>query len=390
MPRPDEYVKLAEEMMTGFAYFTGLTSNTPQDRYLWTDAFALFNYVYLYTYTKKSAFKELALLLVDAVHQVLGKHRGDDGRSGWISGLSEEEAREHPTIGGLRIGKRLPERRPDEPYDPVLEWERDGQYYHYLTKWMLALCRVFQVTGDVKYLKWSLELAKVAHKAFVYLSPIDGRKHIYWKMSIDLTRPLVFSEGQHDALDGLSTYLELHLVAKKSSSAMPSLENEIYDLYEMCRDNDWSYWVTEDPLGIGELLCAAYRLAQARTDALDTSTIINTALEAAYASLRAFFPKDIIYAPASSRLAFRELGLVIGLRAVERLERLAQEMLTTNQMVQRISKFRALADRILEFWLKKENRETLTWLEHRNINMVMLATSLIPDGYLGPLGEGPR
>jgi len=183
---------------------------------------------------------------------------------------------------------------------------------------------------DVKYLKWSLELAKVAHKAFVYLSPIDGRKHICWKMSIDLTRPLVFSEGQHDALDGLSTYLELHSVAKKSSSAMLSLENEIYDLYEMCRDNDWSCWVTEDSLGIGELFCAAYRLAQACTDALDPSTIINTALEAAHASLRAFFPKDIIYAPASSRLAFRELSLVIGLQAAERLEKLAQEMLASN------------------------------------------------------------
>jgi len=59
-------------------------------------------------------------------------------------------------------------------------------------------------------------------------------------------------------------------------------------------------------------------------------------------------------------------------------------------MVQGILRFRALADRILEFWPKKENRETLAWLEHRNINMVMLATGLIPDGYLGPLGEGPR
>jgi len=389
MLRPDDRVKLAEEIMIDFARSTGLTSNAPQDRYLWTDAFAVFNYVYLYTHTKKSVFRELAVLLVDAVHRLLGKHRGDDGRSGWISGLSEEEAREHPTIGGLRIGKRLPERRPDEPYDPILEWERDGQYYHYLTKWMLALCRVFQATGDVKYLKWSLELAKVAHKAFVYLSPIDGRKHIYWKMSIDLTRPLVFGEGQHDALDGLSTYLELHLTAKKGSSALPSLESEIYDLYEMCKDNDWSCWVTEDPLGIGELLCVAYRLARAHIDTLDTSTIISAALEAAHASLRALFPKDIIYAPASSRLAFRELGLVIGLHAAKGLERLAQEMSVLNQVVQRILRFRALADRILEFWLKKENRETLAWLGHRDINMVMLATSLIPDGYLGPLRARP-
>jgi hypothetical protein len=64
---------------------------------------------------------------------------------------------------------------------------------------------------------------------------------------------------------------------------MLSLENEIYDLYEMCRDDDWSCRMTEDPLDIRELFCATYRLAQACTDALDLSTIINTALEAAQA-----------------------------------------------------------------------------------------------------------
>jgi len=360
MSCPGKHVELVEKIMIDFARSTGLTSNAPQDRYLWTDAFAVFNYTYLYARTKKSVFRELAVLLVDAVHQVLGKHRGDDGRSGWISGLSEEEAREHPTIGGLRIGKRLPERRPDEPYDPVLEWEKDGQYYHYLTKWMLALCKVFQVTGDVKYLRWSFELAKVAHEAFVYTSPINGRKHIYWKMSIDLARPLVFGEGQHDALDGLSTYLELRSIAKESSLAMPSLEGEIYDLYEMCRENDWICWVTEDPLGIGELLCATYRLARTHVDFLDTSSIITAALEAAHASLRAFFPKDLIHATASSRLAFRELSFVIGLRAAERLEEVVQENSTPSQILRRILRFRTLADRILEFWLKKENQEALT------------------------------
>ena len=51
------------------------------------------------------------------------------------------------------------------------------------------------------------------------------------------------------------TYLELRSVAQRSSLAMLSLENEIYDLYEMCRDDDWSYWMTEDPLDIGELFC---------------------------------------------------------------------------------------------------------------------------------------
>jgi hypothetical protein len=44
-------------------------------------------------------------------------------------------------VGGLRIGKPLKERGANEPIDESLEWDRDGQYFHYLTKWMHALCR---------------------------------------------------------------------------------------------------------------------------------------------------------------------------------------------------------------------------------------------------------
>jgi hypothetical protein len=41
-----------------------------------------------------------------------------------------------------------------------------------------------------------------------------------------------------------------------------------------------------------------------------------------------------------------------------------------------------LIEAVEAFWLEPRNRETNTWTEHREINMVMLATSLAPDGYL--------
>jgi len=41
-----------------------------------------------------------------------------------------------------------------------------------------------------------------------------------------------------------------------------------------------------------------------------------------------------------------------------------------------------LNQRIVDFWLRRENRKTDIWMKHRDINMVMLATSLCPDGYL--------
>jgi hypothetical protein len=35
-----------------------------------------------------------------------------------------------------------------------------------------------------------------------------------------------------------------------------------------------------------------------------------------------------------------------------------------------------------QFWMDPKNKETCSWIEHREINMVMLATSLAPSGFL--------
>ncbi len=203
--------------MLDFGRLTGLkglaSSDSHPRRYLWTDAFAVCNYLELFRQTDDETYRDLALSLVDQVHHTLGRHRDDDTRQGWISGLDEEEGERHPTVRGLRIGKQLNERRTDEPPNERLEWEQDGQYYHYLTKWMHALNCVARVTGDSTYTRWAIELAQTAHARFTYATPHGGRKRMYWKMSIDLTYPLVSSMGQHDPLDGFVTYNELQAAA---------------------------------------------------------------------------------------------------------------------------------------------------------------------------------
>ena len=202
--------------MSEFADLTGLLSDSKVPRrYLWTDAFAVCNFLGLYCQTQDEQYKKLALHLIDQVHFILGRHRDDDPRTGWISGLSEQEGRLHPTKGGLRIGKGMNERGPGDPYDEQLEWDRDGQYYHYLTKWMHALNRASRVTGDPTCNRWAIELAKTAHARFTYVPSSGGQKRMHWKMSIDLSYPLVASMGQHDPLDGFITYLQLQSTAEK-------------------------------------------------------------------------------------------------------------------------------------------------------------------------------
>lgn len=379
---------IVREIMLDFADQTGLTSagRAPR-RYLWTDAFAVCNFLELFRQTNEEAYRNLALHLVDQVHGILGRHRDDDSRSGWVSGLDEEEGRLHPTKGGLRIGKQLNERQAGEPFDEQLEWDRDGQYYHYLTKWMHALNRVSRVTDDLTYNAWAMELAKMAQARFTYVPPSGGPKRMYWKMSIDLTRPLVPLMGQQDPLDGLVTCSQLQLTAIKDfATSSPDLSAEITDLEDICRGKSWT---TGDPLGIGGLLSDASKMVQLMIKgAVGQTELLVAVLDAALLGLEAMSQKNFSGLPADFRLAFRELGLSIGLRAVERLQSLLEESPGVfdreglQGKVEALLQYMPLAEMIETFWVDSKNREAGSWLEHRDINMVMLATSLAPEGFV--------
>lgn len=379
-----------KEIMMEFAELTGLSSDRGAPRrYLWTDAFAVCNFLGLYRQTGDQLYMELALHLIDQVHTILGRHRSDDPRTGWISGLDEEEGKRHPTRGGLRIGKTLNERKPDEPYDERREWDRDGQYYHYLTKWMHALNLVSKVCGDTKYNVWAIELAKTAHAAFTYALPFGGRKSMYWKMSIDLTYPLVSSMGHLDPLDGFITYLQLQAAAAIDSrrSKEVDLSKEIIEMARMC---EGQRWVTDDPLGLGELLSSAYKLAQLiLREGFKKSDLLCDLLDDAWGGLQSFEQRNILTLPAEYRLAFRELGLSIGLHAVEKLLELIKRASRTvthgrrlQSQAESLARYVPLSQSIEQFWLEPENRRAESWTAHMDINMVMLATSLAPDGYL--------
>jgi len=387
---PNARLSTAAEIMIEFARSTGLSpaAKTPR-RYLWTDAFAVCNFLELYRQTGDEQYKDLALVLVDQVHDILGRHREDDARTGWISGMDEKEGRNHPTRGGVRIGKKMNESGPADRFDEDLEWDRDGQYYHYLTKWMHALSRVGRVTGDSSYNRWATELAKTAHARFTHLPSPGSQKRMYWKMSIDLSHPLVPSMGHHGPLDGFITYNELQAALVNDLRGSPALDlsDEITDMAAICRGKSW---VTEDPLGIGDLLSDAHRAAQLIVSGtFDSADLLETLLDASRLGLNSYLRTNSLKLPAEYRLAFRELGLAIGLRAATRLDqliagepRLLRGQQQLSELLAMVMRYEPLSGAIEEFWLKRTSSEASTWTEHREINLVMLATSLVPDGYL--------
>lgn len=373
----DPRAREALQLMMRFAERTGLAAGQPKDRYLWTDAFAVCNFLQL-------GETDLALRLVDQVHQTLGRHHPGDPRQGWLSGLDPASAEAHPTRGGLRIGKKLPGRRPGEPLDDRLEWDRDGQYFHYLTKWMHALDQVARWTGRPTFNVWARELAETAHRAFTYIPTraAAATPRMHWKMSVDLSRPLVPAMGHHDPLDGYITCLQLQTTAASLGvlDDGPSLVEEARGFLVMVPSD----LATNDPLGLGGLLADAWRVVQlAGEGAIAGDELRDRLLDAALVGLAGHEPVAELSMPAAYRLGFRELGLAIGLAAVPLMGAASGPSLH----LERLAQFVPLRAQVEAFWLHPDHRRTATWLEHQHINEVMLATSLVPEGYLTLRGQ---
>jgi hypothetical protein len=376
----------ARALMLAFAERTRVGARHGARRYLWTDAFAVCNCLGLGRTTGDAGFSSLALRLVEDVHVVLGQHRGDDGRHGWLSGLPEEAARAHPTVGGLRIGKLLAERASDEPWDERLEWERDGQYFHYLTRWMHALDQTARALREPRFNSWARELGATAHRAFTTGSSGRLGRRLFWKMSVDLSRALVPSMGQHDALDGLVTYTQLGATARALGSVGegPRLDEAIGDFASIVAGQDLA---TPDPLGTGGLLAdAGVVAALARHGAFTDGVLLERIVAAALEGVREFARTGELHAPVDRRLPFRELGLAIGLDGA----RLAAAALgprarpATRACLEEILRHASLGTAIRDQWRDPRHREGRTWREHADINDVMLATALVPAGYLVP------
>lgn len=359
----EKRISLATQLVSQYVKRTGVkNADTGNNRYLWTDALAVQALWGLFRETGLEQYREWALQLIELVHNTLGKYREDDEREGWISGLSEERGREHPTAGGLRIGKRMAEREKGETFNARLEWERDGQYYHYITRWVSALIQTNHETGEDKYGRWAAELLEVSHK---FMDDSEEPRRLFWKMSTDLSRPLVDSMGAHDPLEGA-------LLARVALSLEPQNASPLKDITRkmenLCKGRDWT---TSDPLGIGGLLLNVPRSASLDQDALieelQADRLYQSAIDGIETFNRRYDPKQ----PANQRLAFRECGMTLGFNVVHHLGASLSLPLDIAQ------EKKQLINHLEQFWSNEENRRSASWLDHLDINSVTLAASHI-------------
>ncbi|CAH1273075.1 Hypp5042 [Branchiostoma lanceolatum] len=168
-------------------------------RYLWTDAHGVCLLVSLYKELQEEKYLQEAESVVADVYRVLGWPRG------------------------LRIG--------EEP-------DRDGQYFHYLTKWMYALYQLGKVKPE--YHERAVNLAKDVHQAF-YVPGVGVR----WKMLEDLSGPYPgYGLGGLDFYDGFVTYRLLDPAA---------LSAEIVNMQQLVMKDYKKFSCTQD-LGLGECL----------------------------------------------------------------------------------------------------------------------------------------
>jgi hypothetical protein len=121
------------------------------------------------------------------------------------------------------------------------------------------------------------------------------------------------------------------------------------------------------------MLMDAYQLEKIQDEGAHIDArLIDRLLKASTNGLKNYSKRQQLEYPAEYRLAFRELGLSMGLHAVERMK---------HPSAKALKPFLPLVTQIEDFWLDPKHQGSKTWKDHFDINEVMLATSLDPESW---------
>ena len=187
--------------------------------------------------------------------------------------------------------------------------------------------------------------------------------------------------GQHDPLDGYITSIQLQTTASKLPEGVgaPELREQVAEFKGMIELRDLA---TADALGIGGLMVDAFLVAQLMEDgAVLNRELLEALLEASFVGIEHYARQFDSGVPPNHRPAFRELGLAIGLHAVTHLSQKVKRS-ALRARLEALKAFLPIGAEIESFWRNPDHQNAVTWTEYRDINEVMLATSLVPEGLL--------
>lgn len=221
----------------------------------------------------------------------------------------------------------------------------DGQYFHYIDKWLFALSRTNHIEDGLR----------IAKSIFPYFfSKTDcSSGGIRWKLSIDASPPnaLTHTYGPNDdTLNALIVYTMLESQRQRNDACMPhlSLQDEIDILQESLRH--YHPRVTDDPLGWGlEAIFDQFVEGHPRTY-----------------QLRLLAPDAL--SPSHISLPFRLYGALIGATV-------SNERLISDQELQKVKEF------CVKYQFREMEKSECSGGKHREdfaeINRVMLAIALL-------------
>jgi len=207
---------------------------------------------------------------------------------------------------------------------------------------MFALNRMSIARRDQKYNNWAIQLAQAIHPKFVHEKGQNDLR-MYWKMSIDLSKPQVYSEGNLDPYDGLVTYK----ILQETSLNKDVLSKEIKEMTKMVQSK-YLFYRSDDPLDLGEALWLAHFFPEEEWSKALTARSID--------ALDYLWKSGAFLLPDRYRLAFREFGTTIGVQTNPK---------AGNSWVER-------AHEINKYWANN------LYSRDKDITPVMYCTSLIP------------
>ncbi|KAI5803492.1 hypothetical protein DFH27DRAFT_652645 [Peziza echinospora] len=297
-------------------------------RYLWTDSFAILDFVtlaYLSKYdndqqqpSPSPLYLSLATRLLTYTTSILSTtHSGPP-----YTPLPN---------GGLRIGKPT-------AHGP----DQDGQYYHYLLVYLFTLNRLSLATSHTSHNTRALHLAKHIHKHFTAHTSFPDRPHITWKLDETLSYPL--SGGREGNVDPIMAYSVFRLL--QSTGAAAEKENvhlapEIAVYESIVKRKVEHGWTSSDMLDIGMTLWSCHWFCGEEGEEW-ADMLCETAAECAETILNIKLKKPSLSSPS---LAFRDYGACLGLKCY------ASTLVSSNPAKAR--KLQALAEEILESWERR-------------------------------------